>query len=291
MRVAEQQRESEGEQARGGLVAGDQEGQHLIADVEIVEAFSRLRIDRRDHQVQEIVRLDRVFAPFGDDVVDQLVHLGDVGVELALGLLGEPVLDRQAGDRVQRLAERASERFEEAVELLLFEAVEAVAEASDRNRVEGQPSHVVGDEDVVSFELRPFRDQLVADFQDQAEIALHRALAEGGEQDAVRLAPVRFLAERGEQAVARKAADHAQAGSRHLAEARLVAKLCDQIGGRDEQADAAAEAQFENALRHRAGHVEQVTDQPRLRDLMEVADDRQAGRGRDAGGVGHVMLP
>ena len=274
VRVTQQQREREGEQAGGRLVAGDQKRQHLIADVEIVQALAGFRVNRRQHQVEQVVGAVGVRPPVGDDAVHQRVHLGDVGVELPLRILRQPVLDRQARDHVQRFAQRASQRLKEAVELVFLEAVEAVAEAGDRDRIERQPGHVIGDEDVLPFQPRPFGDQLVAHLQDQVEIALHRALAEGGEEDAVRLAPVRLLAERGEQAVARETPYHAQARPRHLPKARLVAQLGDQIGIGHEQADAAAEFQLENALRHLAADIEEAADQARFGDLAEMADDR-----------------
>src|SRR3712207_7515719 len=49
------------------------------------------------------------------------------------------------------------------------------------------PRHVVGDMNVGPREPLPLRHQLVADLDDQVEIAAHRPLAEGGQQDAVRL--------------------------------------------------------------------------------------------------------
>jgi hypothetical protein len=46
--------EREGQQPARGLVAGDQEGDHLIADVLVGEAFAGLRIAPVEHQVQQV---------------------------------------------------------------------------------------------------------------------------------------------------------------------------------------------------------------------------------------------
>ena len=190
-----------------------------------------LRVARGQHQVEQVVAVGRVRAAVGDDAVDQRVHLGDVGVERALRLLGEALLDRQPGDHVERFAERAAERLEKAVELVLLEAVERVAEPGERDAVERQPRHVVGDLDVGPRQPVPLGDQLVAHLQDHVVVAAHRPLAERGQQDAVRAAPVRLLGEGGEQPVAGEAPDDPQARSRHLAEARFVAEFGDEIGG------------------------------------------------------------
>ena len=64
MGVPEQQMLREGQQAAGRLMPGDQEGQHLIADVDIVQPLARFRVDRRNHQVEQVLAVVRMRAAF-----------------------------------------------------------------------------------------------------------------------------------------------------------------------------------------------------------------------------------
>ncbi|CUS44309.1 hypothetical protein MGWOODY_Smn1898 [hydrothermal vent metagenome] len=287
VRMAQQQMLGKGEQPRCRLMPGDQEGEHLIADVDVVEALARFRIDRTQHEVEQVLPVVGMKAAFGDDAIDQRVHLGDVGLVLAHRLFGEALLDRQPSDHIERFTQRPTERLQEAVQFLLLEAVEAVAEACDRNRIEREAGHVVSDEHVSPRQARPFADKLVGHLEHHVEIAAHRTLAEGGKQDAMRLAPVRFLAERGEQSVAGELAHHPQARPGHLAEASLVAQFGDEIGRSDEQADPAAEFELEDALGEITADGEQVTDQPGAGDLVEMPDDGQARWRRNHGSLDH----
>ena len=271
-------------------MAGDQEGQHLIADVEVVEPLPCFGVDRRQHQVEQVFGVGplsdrKLRAALRDDIVNQCVHRRDVGMELRGRSLGEALLDRQAGDNVQGLAERVTQTQQERIESVALETLEAVAEPRDRDAVEREARHVVGDEHFLPRHSLPFGDELVAHFENQVEIAAHRALAECREQNAVRLAPIGFVAERGEQPVARESAHDAQARPGNFTKARLVAQFGDQIGVRYENADPRAEAQLEDAgVGVIVAQGQQMTDQPRLWNLMKVAEQRQGLRRRNDGG-------
>ena len=135
----------------------------------------------------------------------------------------------------------------------------------------------------------PLRDHRIGDFEHHPEIAAHRAVAEGGEEDVVRLGPVGLVGEAGEEPVAREAADGAQPGAGDFAETALVAQLRHEIGVRDPEADIAAEIELEDAgLREIARDSHQMLDQPGLGDLVEVADDRQRLGRRNLRFAGHV---
>ena len=172
-RRAQQFHQRKGQQAGRGFVTCNQEGQHLITDVEIVERLSRLRIAGRQHQVEQVLGVGRMGAPFGNDRIDQPVHRLDILVELPGRFGGKALLDRQPGNDVQSLPQRFAERQQERIKLGMLEAVEAVAEAGDGNAVQRQPGHVIGDQQLLAAVPGPFRHQLVANLQDQVIIAAH----------------------------------------------------------------------------------------------------------------------
>jgi hypothetical protein len=69
-------------------VPGDQEGEHLAPDVDVVEPAARFLIDARKHIIEQIdeltVRVGGMFAfAFFDDLIGDRLHIMRVGLKLA----------------------------------------------------------------------------------------------------------------------------------------------------------------------------------------------------------------
>ena len=96
--VVEQEVEGEGEQAARGLVAGYEEGNDLVADVDVVELLAALLVHPGEHGVQQVFGLRLVSAGLAlrDDLVDTEVHVRGVFLELPVLAHPQPVPDRQA---------------------------------------------------------------------------------------------------------------------------------------------------------------------------------------------------
>jgi cytochrome P450/NADPH-cytochrome P450 reductase len=74
----------------GSLVARDQKGVDLVADVDVVELFAGSAVDAGHHGAEHVLLTLGglgVAAALGDDLVDHLVHEGDVLREVAAALL------------------------------------------------------------------------------------------------------------------------------------------------------------------------------------------------------------
>ena len=215
--MLEQRIKRVGQQPAGGLVARDQEGVDLVADVDVVELLAGRAVDAGHHRRQHVLLVvgrGGVLAALGDDLVDHLVHEGDVGGHVAPALLHPQVLHRQTADHHDGL-ERAHQRLHEGMVVAAVERVEAVVEAAEPDGVERQRGHVVDDVDlVVGVEPPPFLDQLLGDIDHARVIGLHGAVAERRQQDVVRLAPVRLGGVGGEQPVAARPRAR---GAAHLA--------------------------------------------------------------------------
>ena len=93
--MLEQRIERARQQAAGGLVSGDQEGIDLVADVDVVELFAGRAVDAGHHGAEHVLFAFGglgVLAALGDDLVDHLVHEGDIarrdcaGVSASTGL-------------------------------------------------------------------------------------------------------------------------------------------------------------------------------------------------------------
>ena len=93
VRVTEQLVEGEAQHSRSRLMPRDQEGQNLVADVEVGQRFSALWVLRGEHQVEQVAPVGGVGATFGDDLVDQRVHGADRRRQPRLARLGEALLD------------------------------------------------------------------------------------------------------------------------------------------------------------------------------------------------------
>ena len=160
-----------------------------------------------------------------DHIIDELVHCRDIGVELCGRFLGKFLLDWQTRDDVERFPQRTTETEQEGIELAAFKTLEAMSKSRDRNAVERQPCHVVGNKDILASMSGPLGNELVAHFEDEVVIAAHRPLAERGQQDPMGLAPIRLVAERCKQTVACEFPNDTQSGSGDFAEPRFVAQF------------------------------------------------------------------
>ncbi len=129
------------------------------------------------------------------------------------------------------LVQRAHHRLDERVLGVAVERVEAVAEAAQRDRVEGQPRHVGRDVDrLVRVEPLPLEAELLGDVDHRVEVALHRPRAEAGQQDVVRGLPQRVVGVRGEQPGALVGlAELPLAEPDELVEAGVVAEVVDHL--------------------------------------------------------------
>lgn len=86
--------------------------------------------------------------------------------------------------------------------VLGVERVEPHIERTQRDRVQRQPGHVLGDVDLhVWPEALPADHHLLGDVEHLAKVVLHRHRPERRHQQPVRLPPVRLLVVRGEQPV------------------------------------------------------------------------------------------
>ena len=225
------------QQSAGGLVARDQECVDLVADVDVVELLAGGAVDAGHHGAEHVLLAlggFRIAAALGDDLVDHLVHEGDVLREVAAALLQPQAFQRNAARHHDGL-ERAHQQFHERVIVAAIERIEAVVEAAQADGVERQRGHVVDDVDLlVAVEPLPFLHELLGDIDHARMIGRHRAVAERLQQDVVRLAPVRLIGVGGEQPVAADGADTAQRTAHRLVEALLVGEFVDQIVAGDD---------------------------------------------------------
>ncbi len=227
------------QQSAGGFVPGDQEGVDLVADVDVVELLAGGAVDAGHHGGEHVLLVfggRRVLAALGDDLVDHLVHEGDVAGEIAPPLLHPQIFQRQAADHHDGF-ERAHQRLHEGVIVAPIERIETVVEAAQADGVERQRGHVVNDVDLlVGVEPLPLLHELLGDIDHARVIGLHGAIAERLQQDVVRLAPVRLGRVGGEQAVAADRAHPAQRPAHRLVETLLVAEFVDEVvAGDDDQ--------------------------------------------------------
>ena len=235
--VLQQVVDGEREQPAGRLVAGDQEGDRLIADLQIIQPLAGFLVDAGHHVGQQIALVLGQFgmrAPLLDDPVHRLIHVADVGLELVLSVSADDVLERQT-TRAHGGVERAHHGVDERVIVAAVETIEAIVESREADRVERQRGHVAHDVDlVVGVEARPLLDQLGRDIRHHRVVANHGPLGEVRQQDVVRLRPVRLVGVGGEQPIASERADAAQGPAHCLVEARLVRQFGYQIGAGDD---------------------------------------------------------
>ncbi len=125
-------------------MAGDQEGDHLVADVLGVQPGAVRGAHRTEHQAEQVLggALGALPRPGGDHLVDhggQVVGVGPEGrVALAVVQL------RVAGELGHRPVQAAHHRLDEGVRLVPVEGAEVEAEAGQPDGVQGHPGHVAG---------------------------------------------------------------------------------------------------------------------------------------------------
>ena len=116
------------------------------------------------------------------------------------------------------------------MQFVLIETVETIVESAQRNRVEGQTRHVVGDVDAdLGSETLPAEKHLIGDVLHFAEHRAHPDRAESRHEDAVRLSPIRLFGIGGEQAIASDGAQLLKGNIDALGEAALVAQLINEF--------------------------------------------------------------
>ncbi|MQY40543.1 hypothetical protein SRB17_85760 [Streptomyces sp. RB17] len=295
VRVAHQRVGGERQQTAGGLVAGDQEGHDLVADVVVVQRLAGLRVGGLQHQAQQVVLTAGLpLTALLDHIFDQVPHQLDV---LVVPLV---VVHPQRGHRRQllraphRLGQRLEDRVEEGVQLLLVEGIEPVAEPGQGDGVQGEPGVVVGDLDRLALLALPLADQVLGDLQHLAEVALHGPLAERRHEDPVRHAPDLFVVGGREQAGAGVVPDVSQRREDRLPETGLVGDLGDQVRVVDEDVLLAGEVHAVDALGELLGLLGEVRHRVGV-GYLRLAQDRDPVRGPDGAKVvrgvrGHVLL-
>ena len=283
-RVLQQVVDGEGEQARRGLVAGDQERDALRTDVGVGKALAGLPVHAVQHPAEEVGGIARgsLGAPLRDQPVHQVVHEGLVLLHLPLRPDPQPGLQRQLACPCLGLGERSDHGLDERVRGLAVEGVEAIAEPAEGDGVQGQPGHVGRYVDLVAVvEPAPLVHQLVGDVEHPGHVVAHRLKAEGGHQDVVGAPPQGVVGLSREQSGARRALPEVgQAAPDQLVEPRVVAHLLDQSGTGDDQAGPAGDAQLEDRA-VLLGHRHEALDGVVGVDVERVPDQGKAVRAGD----------
>ena len=285
-RVLQQVVEGEGEQARGGLVTGDQEGDALCANVGVGQPFAGLAVDAGEHPAEQVGGVPgfALGPPVGDEPVDQVVHERLVLLHLPLRPDLQPGLDRQLSRPGLGLGQGAHHGLYERMRRVAVEGVEPVAEPAQRDGVEGQTGHVVGDLHLLArVESVPLVHELVRDINHPRHVVAHRLQAERRHQDVVGAVPERVVGLGCEQARVRRSLPQVgQPPTDPLVEARVVTDLLDQFRAGDDQAGAAGHAELEDRP-VLLGHRHEPLDGVVRVDVERVPHDGQTG------GAGNVV--
>ncbi len=221
-------------------MAGDEEGDDLVADVGEVQGGAVGGVRGAEHEAEQVVgRGVAGGRTGGDDLVDDARE--EVGVLPERLVLGGVVAVRRASELAHAPLQAADHGSDEGVRLVAGERLEVVAEPGEADGVERHPRHVLGDLDggAPGEVAVPAADQAACDAEHGGVVGAHGAQGEGGHQDVVRLGPVGFVVVGGEQPVGGEFADVLQPGPDALGEPFLVGELGDQVEPRDED-DAAA---------------------------------------------------
>ena len=283
VRIVQQEVDGEGQHPARGLVTGDQEGVHLVADVDVVEPLAGLLVEPAQHEAQQVGLggvVGRHLAALADDAVGDAVHEADIFLELLARLALGDVLERQAA-HLHDGFERAHQRLDIGMVIAAIEGVETVVEAAQADRVEGERGHVPHHVDLlVGVQPLPLGHELVGDVEHALVVGLHHAVCEGRQQDVVRLLPVRLLGLGGEKGVAAQHAHPAQRPADRLVEPLLVAQFGDQVGARHDDKRRAHHVEPEDRPLL-AGDPHQVLDRRPAVDGQHVAQQRRARRMRN----------
>ncbi len=283
--MLEQEMDREAEQSAGRLVAGDQEREQLIADIGVVEMLPGHRVLGVEHEAQEIPRrlVFRHLAALGDQLLGDRVHETPVRLVLALCSQHQRGLNRQTPRPAAGFRQCPHHGFDERMHLVLIKRVEAVAEAGQRDGVEREPGHVVGDVDRrFRAEPLPLRQHLVGDIEHVLEIIPHRRRTEGRHQDAVRLGPVGLVGMGGEQAVGDEIPQVGQPTADLLVETSLVTGVGSQLERAEHQHGALAERQAIDGP-ELAGELDHALDRRFRIDVRGVPYERAHAGLRNVG--------
>ena len=232
--VTRQEVQREGQCARGGFVTGDEEVDHLVADVGRVEV-------RRQHDLEQVVVVARPFSTArGDDLVGDAVHIRGVATNLALVVVGDEPGQEGAPENAEPVgtAQALDHVLDERVHGFGPEAAEGVAGRAPTDGLQrhagGVGRHIDG---VRSGPSVPVRGQLCGHVEHHRVVAAHGGLREGRHQELVGLVPVRLVVVGGEQPVATQEAQRLQVATDVLAEPPFVVEVGDQVGaGHDDVA-------------------------------------------------------
>eukprot|EP00408_Alexandrium_pacificum_P042269 CAMPEP_0171243834 /NCGR_PEP_ID=MMETSP0790-20130122/46508_1 /TAXON_ID=2925 /ORGANISM="Alexandrium catenella, Strain OF101" /LENGTH=664 /DNA_ID=CAMNT_0011710873 /DNA_START=85 /DNA_END=2077 /DNA_ORIENTATION=+ len=228
-RVGEQEHGQRGHGGRGRVVAGEEEGQDLAADVLGAELRAALPVQHDVEQVRGLPRGPRLpaHAPL-DDVVDDRVHPAHRAPHLRLGPEAHPPQLRGHADQVEQGVDRVLEGHGEGVRGLGLKRVEVGPHAAARDRVQRHLHQVLVDVD----RLPPGRvalqggDQLVRLLAHQRDKADDAPVGEGPRQDLVGCLPLGVEVLREEQTAAEDLVDDGVEGAAQeglaVAAARLV---------------------------------------------------------------------
>jgi len=280
VRILEQQIGREGQQPARGLVAGDQEGDHLIADVLVAQLLAGDGIDAVEHQIEKVVLLValRIATPLGDEFARDLVHQLLVGLELTRLGQHEAAEKLRPARAVRGLLQRSHHGGNEGMHVVLVEAVEPVVERTEGDRIEREPRHVVGDlDDGARPEPLPAHEHLVGDVEHPVEHAADGDRPERRDQDAMGLRPVGLVAIGREQPVAGNRADFLQGPLDALAEARLVAQFVHKLLRARDMDIVVHDRELEERPVG-AGEPHEALNRAAALQLCEIADDGFQGR-------------
>ncbi|NRP75829.1 hypothetical protein ILFOPFJJ_06752 [Ensifer psoraleae] len=219
-------------------MSGNEDGDHLVADILPAQRLSRFLVLCREHYIQEVAALSKPWIT--QPLLDQ--RIGDVSQSLRVGMETAIAQQHQLGRAlreartVARLVERAGHGRNEGVHLFLVEAVEAAAEGTERNRVKRQPRHVVGDINLCArTESLPAHHHLLSDVEHRVEHISQPERPERGRQQAMRFSPVRFFVISREQAVFRHRPQLPERRMQGFAEPAFVAQLgCEFLAADDD---------------------------------------------------------
>jgi hypothetical protein len=222
--------------AGGGLVARDQEGDHLVADVGGVERGAIDGVLGREHEPEQVLG---GALSFGDPGLDHLVdHLRQVAGVALEGRVGRGVvLAGEAAQPGHAPLQAPDHGLDERMRLVPLEGSEVVAEPGKTDGVERHPRHVVGNVHRSSGtgSAVPRLDQPAHHLQHHRVIRPHRPECEGRHQDVVRLGPVRLVVVRREEPVRGELPHVLQSGPDMLGEPRLVGEFGHQLEVAHEQ--------------------------------------------------------
>ena len=276
-RVLQQEVDRKGQQARCGLVAGDEEGDALSPDVVVRQLLAGLPVDAGEHVTEQIgvVRGHALSAPVVDQPVDQVVHEYLVFLHLPARMDSQLGLNRQLIDTGLRFDELSNHGLHEGMRGVAIEGIEPVPEPAQRDGVQGQPRHVGRDVHLLArVQPAPLVDELLGDVHHLRQVITHRLLAERFHQNVVRPVPQRVVGFRSEQpGPSGSAPQIRQAAADLLVEPFSVTQFVDQLRAGDEEPRPTRSDQPEDRP-VLLGHLRQAGQRIRSVDVERVAQQR-----------------